>query len=241
MSKKAVVKVIAVAVFIFAMLMIITPTRKIITDNINIGEGMMNNITYLALGLLIVAVIAIILNAKYGKWWEFQGYRQLLGGKKDRIHQVRENVEAAVEYLRAFGIEQYAYQNNGHKLHVKATRMSPSTADIQIAMFLLSTQPVKMVNTDMIHEIPEHDRHFVIVDRRSNDVIFYDPGINDTQTANEIFKSLYTEGIPIEMKKKPLERAMEEEMKRGFIRKVGSDIAGGGPPEQQEEGGEKGE
>lgn len=183
--------------------------------------------------LTVMSVIAIVLLfivlpllRFLSKKWDLKLFGKLIGTGAGKLYPVADNLEAALEFVRESGTEDYAFQSGGRTLHRKLQRLSPSTADVQIAMFLISSSPIRLTDKRMIEEIPDHDRHFVYVDRRTNEVVSGVPNILTWDSAMEEFKTLLMEGIPLELKKKPLDKMMEERMRAAFAEETVKDMVG---------------
>lgn len=193
------------------------------------------------LGIVMLAVVAVLLLIVYPviKYkTEWLGIRAAIGGrKKDKIYDVMEMIEAGLGFLRVLGIEEYAYQTYHRKLHIKAQLIDSPTSDTPRAFFLLSTSEVRLASKSMIFNIPEDDRHFIFIDRRTCECT-YNPDINDWDAAMSFHKEMRELSVPLEMKKKPLEKALEEQIKRGYAQKIGESAASSS---EKKEGGESNE
>jgi len=234
MRRKPIIKIIAVSVMLTVLLMLIPTTRDIVVSAFQATILFFQTSSIFILAVLILAVVFLIIIIIYGKRIEWFGIKKALGTGKEKIYSIMECEDAARHYISdEFGIEDYSVAVGNGSLSVKGRFINPPTSDTPYCIFLLSLKQASLDKKDKTHELGEHMAHFTFVCRRTLDVS-YNPDIDEWDGAFDWLDKLRMQALPIEMTKKPLERAMEEEMKRGFLRREGEKLAGPSPEEKQE-------
>ena len=129
-----------------------------------------------------------------------------------------------ISYLKPFGIEDYSLATTGHKMHCAAQKIINPEADAPFGAFLFTTHPVSMSQKNKIHEIPEHEKHFVCIDMKTG-FPSYNPDNVTWADAMEFHKEMMLESTPREKTQSLLDKGMGEKLKEGFIKREGEKLA----------------
>lgn len=226
MNKKTIGKLAGLSILAVIFLFAITPTREAMFSAAGWVAGAFDNLLVLALLVTIAIMGGIIFYMIWGPRIETFGKRAVISQLKGKIHSLMDCEEAAKRYLcDEFNLEDYSRAVSEGRLCVKARYIIDVTSDTPFCVFCISASQMRNNQKDKIHELPEHEKHFLFVSRRTLDVS-YNPDIGSFDQAFKWLEMLLRHAMPMELKKKPLEKAMEQAMKERFVGQLGEDIAG---------------
>ena len=225
MKKKNIAKIILPILVVIIAFMVVPQLNILILPYLTpIYLAFSSNITIIVIALIVLMVIAILFpyfNSKY-EWWSKVG--SVVGNKKEKIHTPEEMTEIGISYLKPFGIEDYSLATTGHKMHCAAQKIINPEADAPFGAFLFTTHPVSMSQKNKIHEIPEHEKHFVCIDMKTG-FPSYNPDNVTWADAMEFHKEMMLESTPREKTQSLLDKGMGEKLKEGFIKREGEKLA----------------
>lgn len=219
MKKKRILGIAVGALIIFGILYGIDTTRYQMIDIYNASISFFNSNIAVIVGLMAIALFATIFWMLFGKkieWFSTKNAYNL--DKKTKIYSIEEMVASAKLLLRNLGVGEHA-MTEGRKLHVESQFINAPGSDAPYGAFFFTTEHTNMDYKDLIHHKSRDRRHFVFVNRKTNEPS-YSPDIGSWEEAFEWLEKLRMMDIPMEMKKKPMEKALEDTLKRTIIEKA---------------------
>ena len=231
MKKKNIAKIITVIALVMIPFIFVPFLNAMILPYLTpLYLTLSSNMTILLVIIVVIALIIIVfprLNIKYELWSKVG---PLTGGKKDKIFTPEEMTEIGISYLKPFGIEDYSLATTGHRMHCAAQKIINPEADSPFGAFLFTTHPVSMSQKNKIHEIPEHEKHFICIDMKTGFPSYNSD--NATWAEAMIFhKEMMLESTPREKTQSPLEKGLGDKLKEGYIKKIGEEMVGNGKTE----------
>lgn len=212
---KTIIKIIAVIALISFVSIVVFYDNFIYMMSMIYASMQTNTIV---IPILIIVGIGLLVSFPLVKWLyasgELKFASKFIGKGEEKIYNIRECIDACLEHLIEFGFEK-----KGAALKVYAQLPNNKSSDTPCVMFLASTYKVSQDKKNRIEEIPEHERHFVIVDRKSLECT-YNPSISSWNDAIDLMMKKKDMDIPLE-KKKTMEQSLLENIKAGMGQSLG--------------------
>lgn len=187
--------------------------------------------------ILIFAVAIFLIWIK--PWLETRhvqlGLRDIF--KKDKIYTIEKSEEAALEYVRKFGVED---RDKETQLFVYDQDPDPPTADVPFVTFLITTEKLEIDQLHKLENILEEKRWFVVVNRRNNEIINRFSTLHTWDEVDEFLQKKRLIGIPLRERspETQMQRQIFEKMFGGFVEEKGRGAAREESGEKAESGGE---
>ena len=225
---KTIIKIIVAILLIISVFVFIFFDQVVYRLSM-IYTSMQTNTTVIV--ILIIACVGLLISFPLVKWLyasgELKFASKFIGKGEEKIYNLKECSDACLEYLIEFG-----YVKRGAPMKVYAQLPNNKSSDTPCVLFLASTYKVSQDKKNRIDEIPEHERHFVIVDRKSLEST-YNPSVSSWNDAIDLMLKKKDMDIPLE-KKKTMEQSLLENIRKGMGQSLGQTAVSGDakPPEK---------
>ncbi len=172
------------------------------------GENLLTSIII----IIGIGMLMGFLWVLYSKRIIAEGYKKAKGalGKHD-IQPIIKSELAARVFIHEFGVENWAHETEGKKLHVAAQRVIAPTSDTPYIYFVFTTENISIDMKNKWEDIDEHKRWVIFVDRKTNECSF-DPNIGSHEDALKYMRELMSDALPMELKE-----SMENKMMKSMM------------------------